>query len=152
MIYGTPEVSGDFNVTVIALNAFEATSRDFTLTITENQRPFFVMPPNSYTMQRGFYFSRSFRFLAKSPATITAKGTLPNGITIESDDATITFSGTPTETGTYNITINISNDTDIISRDIPITVTEPTVITTNFLPDAMKGIALNIPYELIDSF
>ena len=151
-IHGIPQESGDFTVTVTASNAFGTASKDFSLHISDDYKPVFLQPPSSYTMQKGFSFSDSLLYIAKPPAEIIYDG-LPEGITVDAVDASespiagvlaISVSGIPTKTGTYNVILTVSTDTGSTSHDIAVTVTEPAVITTNFLPDAVKGVSYDV--------
>ena len=94
-------------------------------------------------MSKGYYSSPypSAQIVAtgSSPMTFTIDGTLPQGVAMKSSYNTAILYGTPEETGTFRVTCYASNDLGIASHDITINVTEPTVITTNMLPDAVKG-------------
>ena len=144
-ISGTPEEAGSFDVTVTAANAFGTVSRDFTLYVADSMPPDFSFSHSTYQMQAGFYSSRSMMFLGKPPLTFTTEGTLPEGIAMTSDDASVNFTGIPTTKGTYKIILFASNDVGTASTDLTFNVTDPAVITTNFLPEGVKGKAYSFP-------
>ena len=141
-ITGHAEEVGSFDVVVTVSNSFGTSSRDFKLSVVEIPAAFLTQS-RTINMSRGYYSSPypSAQIVAtgSSPMTFTIDGTLPKGVAMKSSYNTAFLYGTPEETGTFRVTCYASNTLGIASHDITINVTEPTVITTNILPDAVKG-------------
>lgn len=156
-IYGTPEESGSFDITITAKNAFGAASRDFMLYVEDNIPPVFsaTAPVHNYKMQAGIHYQPSglaaIVLPARAPLNFSVEGTLPEGITCSRDvDGVISFSGIPEKTGTYHVTLHASNELGADSRDVTITVTDPAIIATNFLPEAVKGESYDFTLSMFD--
>ena len=109
-IYGTPEESGSFDITITAKNAFGTASRDFELFVADNIPPVFssVIPESGFSMQAGINFKpisfaailTSIFLPAREPLNFYVEGTLPEGITYSRDvKGVISFSGIPAKTG-----------------------------------------------------
>ena len=141
-IEGHAKKSGSFDVHVTVSNQFGTASRDFTISIADLPPSF---PPSSGTinMQAGYYTTNSIFAVGTSPMTFTFEGTLPKGMAVKSNDNFVFLYGTPAETGTFSATLYASNDLGTASRDLTVIVREPAVITTNFLPDAVRGVSYN---------
>lgn len=137
-IEGHAKEAGSFDVHVTVSNKFGTASRDFMISIADLP-PSFMSSSENKSMQKGYYTTSTTWAIGSSPITFTVEGTLPKGIAVKSNDNFAFFYGTPTETGTFNATVYASNNLGTASRDLTVIVREPAVITTNFLPDALKG-------------
>ncbi|MEG0092333.1 MAG: immunoglobulin domain-containing protein, partial [Oscillospiraceae bacterium] len=71
-----------------------------------------------------------------------ATGTLPNGLSL--DVATGVISGTPTASGTANITVKAINSAGEDTKDLTIAITEKPTITTTTLNDGVVGTAYSV--------
>lgn len=137
-ITGNPTVSGDFAFTVIAQNDFGTDSRDLTIHI-DAILPSFSSAEYTFEMHKNIYENNYVTLLGSCPMTFTISGDMPQGIGMTHGNFMLVFSGTPEDTGTFTFTLIASNDYGTDSRDITINVTEPAVITSYYLPDAVKG-------------
>ncbi len=137
-IGGHAKEAGSFDVHVTVSNKFGTASRDFMIEIVDRP-PSFMLSSENKSMQKGYYTASTTWAIGSSPIIFTVEGTLPKGIAVKSNDNFAFFYGTPTETGTFNATVYASNDLGRASQDVTFIVREPAVITTNFLPDALKG-------------
>jgi len=105
---GTPTQSGTFTVTVTATdaNGCSGTSAPYTLTIA--CQVITVTNPSNAAGTVGTPFSASFA-QSGGIGTVTfslATGTLPNGVTLASNG---TLSGTPTQPGTFTVTVTATD-------------------------------------------
>ncbi|MBR4197038.1 MAG: S8 family serine peptidase [Synergistaceae bacterium] len=141
-IEGHAKEAGSFDVHVTVSNKFGTASRDFTIEIADLP-PSFLLSSDTKNMQAGYYSTSSIFAVGTSPMTFTFEGTLPKGMAVKSNDNFAFLYGTPTETGTFSATVYASNDLGVASEDVTFIVREPAVITTNFLPDAVRGVAYN---------
>ena len=110
-ITGIPGTAGTFNVTVTASNGPFSASQGFTWTIAAppNNPPVIGNPGNQNgTVGVAVTLALTASDPDGNPVTLTAGG-LPNGLTINSGPRTIT--GTPTTTGTFNVTLTASDGT-----------------------------------------
>lgn len=148
LLKGIPHSAGEYPVRVLlsknigtanSPNIF-TDSRDYTLNIIDNQ-------PASFTAIGSFpqYFNKgTFSYnviplLGTPPLSVSYRGTLPDGLSFNKYTNSFILSGVAEKTGTFSINITVSNDTGIASKDVTITVLDPAVITTYYLPDGLKG-------------
>lgn len=135
---GIPTVSGSFDVHVIASNDYGIDSRDYVLRVV-NVAPTFDSSSYNAEFSRGVYDNSRSRVFGSAPMSFDVVGELPKGISASFGRITAMISGTPEETGTFRITVYATNSEGTARFDATITVTEPARITTNLLPDALKG-------------
>ncbi len=141
-IAGHAKEAGSFDVHVTVSNKFGTASRDFMISIADLP-PSFMSSSEPKDIQAGYYTTSSIFAVGTSPMTFTFEGTLPKGMAVKSNDNFVFLYGTPAETGTFSATLYASNDLGTASRDLTVIVREPAVITTNFLPDAVRGVSYN---------
>ena len=138
-IEGIPTKSGDFAFTVIAENASGQDSKDFTIHIGTTP-PDFTRLEYNFNMQKGVYSTLSnITLLGSCPITFSVSGDLPKGVRTTNGEFVHVFYGSPEEKGEFTFTLIASNDYGTASKDMTINVTEPAVITSYYLPDAVKG-------------
>ena len=138
-IEGIPTKSGNFAFTVIAENASGQDSKDFTIHIGTTP-PDFTRLEYNFNMQKGVYSTLSnITLLGSCPITFSVSGDLPKGVRTTNGGFVPVFYGSPEETGEFTFTLTARNYYGTTSQDITINVTEPAVITSYYLPDAVKG-------------
>ncbi len=140
-LYGTPTQEGVFDLTVTAENGVQPPAvQHFTLTVL-------AAPKITSAASASFdeHAASSFTVTATgTPApTITAWGNLPAGISFENG----VLSGTPTETGTFQITFTAENGIgeDSVQR-FTLTV-EALHVTTTSLPEVTPGAPYSVQLQ-----
>ncbi len=141
---GVPKVGGIFTVNITAGNSAGNDSKEYTLTIADNNK---VSPPKITTeaitdATEGKKYS--FQFVAEGKnITWTATWKTLTGFTFTSDGE---LKGTPTAAGTYNITVKAKNTagTDYASFTLkvnnkPDTTVKKPAIQSSKIPDAYQG-------------
>lgn len=123
-IAGTLEAgsAGTHPVTLTATNGIGAAATA-TFVLTVNEPPAFKSSPSaSFTgNQNGTFTIQTSGF---PRAAITAAGTLPRGLTlVDHKDGTATLQGTPTETGTFQVTLTARNSLASAYQALTIVVT-----------------------------
>lgn len=140
---GKPEESGDFTLRVSASNAWGMSSCDIPFTV-EDTKPSFTDSVINFSLNGlsvDIEYLQYFAVRGSAPITFTLSGNLPEGTYIRFEDNTPIFYGTPSKLGHYHFTIIAENSCgkDETGGAVDIDVTEPVLIATNFLPDAVKG-------------
>ena len=116
-ITGTPtEACTDRAIRVIASNAADVVSRDYTLTI-KAVAPKFQTKKLSDAV-KGKDYSADIEVTGTAPITFAATG-LPAGLTISNDG---TISGTPTEAGKFKATVTAANSAKTVKKSMNLTV------------------------------
>jgi len=144
-ISGTPTVVGSFPVTVQVTDAGAFSGqRPYTITIAP---PVLAITPSGATLNSpyGSVFSQSFGASGGTgPYAYSLSGALPSGLTFTA--ATGVLSGTPTQTGTFPITVSVTDATTgagapyTANRNYTLTVSAPTiVIAPSTLPTGSAG-------------
>jgi hypothetical protein len=126
VISGTPTQLGSFPVTISATNA--AGTGNQALTITISAVPPVITSPNTASGNGGQPFS--YTITANNlPTSFSVTGTLPTGLSLSG----ATISGTPTQTGTFPVTINATNGAGTGSQALTITINlvAPTITSAN---------------------
>ena len=144
VLSGTPSASGTFNFTVTASDANGQTgAAAYTLTIAV---PTLNLSPG--TLPAGTAGSTYTQTLVLSggiaPYVVTQSGTLPAGLSFNT--GTLSFSGTPTEAGNFNLSITASDSTGgtaaTVTNNYTLTIASPTLaLTPAALPTGTAGIA-----------
>jgi hypothetical protein len=115
LISGTPTVAGTFNVVLTATNAAGTGSKTLVITVTA--------PPSitsALTASGKVGTAFTYQIVAtQSPTSYNAIG-LPTGLSVNTTTGAIT--GTPTVSGTFNVTISATNATGSDSETLVITV------------------------------
>ena len=141
---GTTTTSGTFNFTVTATDQFGQTgSRAYTVVVAV---PTLTLTPA--TLPAGTAGTAYSQVLTLSggiaPYTVTLTGALPTGLTFNA--ATRTFSGTPTQSGTFNISVTATDSTGgtaaTITNNYTLTIAAPTLtLTPATVPGGTAGTA-----------
>jgi outer membrane autotransporter protein len=141
---GTTTASGTFNFTVTATDQFGQTgSRAYTVVVAV---PTLTLTPA--TLPAGTAGTAYSQVLTLSggiaPYTVTQTGALPTGLTFNA--ATRTFSGTPTQSGTFNISVTATDSTGgtaaTITNNYTLTIAAPSLtLTPATVPAGTAGTA-----------
>jgi len=141
---GTTTTSGTFNFTVAATDHNGQTgSRAYAVVVAV---PTLVVAPA--TLPSGIAGSAYSQTLTISggiaPYTVVASGTLPTGIAF--DSATLTYSGTPTQSGTFNVSVTVTDSTGgtaaTATNSYTLTIAAPTLtLTPATVPAGTAGVA-----------
>ncbi len=139
-ITGTPTATGTSNFTVQVKDANSNTGTK-ALSITINPPPSITTASLPAGTQNASYSATLAATGGTTPYTwsITV-GTLPNGLSLNSSSGTIT--GTPTATGTSNITVQVKDtNSSTATKALSITINAPPSITTASLPAGTQNAA-----------
>lgn len=143
---GTTTASGTFNFTVTATDTFGQTgTQAYTVVVAV---PTLTLTPA--TLPAGTSGTAYTQLLTVSggiaPYTATLTGTLPAGITFNA--ATRTFAGTPTQSGTFNLSVTVTDSTGgtaaTVTNNYTLTIAAPTLTLTpaaGALPGGTAGTA-----------
>lgn len=131
---GTPNVAGTWTFTIRAINAAAPFVKGLTITVADG-------PPSitGETSATG-YLNQTFSFQPTAngnPTSWEVFGTLPNGVAFNT--ATGRFTGRPTQTGTFALTLRARNAVGTGSRTLRITVIRPPSITSATTASAAVG-------------
>jgi len=139
VISGTPSEVGTFNFTVQAANV--AGNNTKALSITVNGVPPVI---TTTTLPDGIVetsYNQTLTATGTTPINWSLiGGSLPTGLSIS---ITGVISGTPSETGTYNFTVQATNVAGNNTKALTIIVFAPPAITTTTLPDGVVGTVYN---------
>ena len=128
VLSGTPAQSGTYPITVTASNGVSpSASVDFTLHV--DAPPTISEPETSATVTVNAAMTPvTFRATGTPAPTIAETGALPAGVSLSSSGV---LSGTPTQSGTYSITVTASNGVSPnATASFTLHVTAPPTITT----------------------
>ena len=141
---GTTTASGTFNFTVTATDTFgQAASRAYTVVVAVP-----TITLNPATLPAGTAGTAYNQVLTISggiaPYTVTQTGALPTGLTFNT--ATLTFSGTPTQSGTFNISVTVTDSTGgtaaTVTNNYTLTIAVPSLaLTPATVPAGTAGVA-----------
>lgn len=143
---GTTTTSGTFNFTVTATDSFgQVGTQAYSIVVAV---PTLTLTPA--TLPGGIAGTAYSQTLTVSggiaPYTTTLAGTLPTGITF--DTATRSFSGTPTQSGTFNLSVTVTDSTGgtaaTVTNTYTLTIATPTLSLSpaaGALPGGTAGVA-----------
>jgi len=126
-IAGTPlaGTGGIYNLNLTASNALGNAMQAFTLTV--NQAPV-ITSANSANFPVGVFSSFSITSTGFPAAAISESGALPNGVNfVNNGNGTGTLSGTPTVTGTFNLSLGASNAAGSTTQAFTLTASGPQI-------------------------
>ena len=135
---GYPRSADTYTFTMTVSNDYAKASRDFTI-IVENAAPSFLSPKYDLIYARGMNMDLRIPVLGTPHISLGVSGTLPESVNFVSEDYTAVFSGIPSKNGTYTATVTASNQYGSASAEVTLTITDPAIITTAVLPDAVTG-------------
>ena len=136
LISGSPTVSGVFNATVSATNA--GGTGNLGVTITINLVAPVITSSNMTSGNGGQAFAYTIT-ASNLPASFNATG-LPTGLSVNSGNGLI--SGTPTQTGVFNVMTSATNATGTGNQALTMTIALVTpVITSSLTSNATSGAA-----------
>jgi hypothetical protein len=121
IISGKPSIAGKFNATIIATNSVGMDTAPLDITVY----PAPVI--SSVTNATGYVGSHFSYYLTASngPTSFGFTGTLPSGISTNLYSGGLYFSGTPTETGTFNLGLSAGNPAGTDTATLLLTITAP---------------------------
>ncbi|MFD0724952.1 putative Ig domain-containing protein [Lysobacter brunescens] len=132
VLSGTTTTSGTFNFTVTATDGFGQTgSRAYTVVVAV---PTVTLTPATLPGgTSGVAYSQTLTIAGGiAPYIVTQTGALPAGITFNA--ATRTFSGTPTQSGTFNISVTVTDSTGgtaaTVTNNYTLVIAVPTLTLT----------------------
>ena len=143
---GIPTESGDFDFTVVATDSHgQSGSQAYSLNIAVPALD--VSPATLDAVVAGADLHQVLSISGGiAPYTVTLSGTLPQGVRF--DPATRTFSGRPLESGSFALTIGVTDSTEgnaaTLTREFSLTVQAPSLEMTpvaGALPAATGGVA-----------
>ncbi len=135
-ISGKPTKTGTFTTTITAKNSYGSATKQFTITIYEKPALSTSSLPDATTDTK--YYAK---LTAKGSANIiwTASG-LPDTLTFTQQNSagtSATIEGTPTEVATYNVTLKLSNDVGIVTKNLTLKVNGVAPKITAKLPNGI---------------
>lgn len=133
LISGTPTVPGEYTINISATNADGTGGAALVLSIAQNSGAPVITSALTATVAIDTPFS--YQIEATNSPTSYAASNLPTGLTI--DIATGLISGTPTVSGTRNVTISATNALGTDSKTLAITVSAPPAITSSLAGSAI---------------
>ena len=100
---GTPTATGTFSTVQLTVKDATGTTTSGTFTITINAAPTLgSLAPTQWTVNQSGYTGAIAISNGTGPFTVSAQSNLPTGLTATITGTNVTFTGTPTATGTFN--------------------------------------------------
>ncbi|MGH8047114.1 MAG: beta strand repeat-containing protein, partial [Chthoniobacterales bacterium] len=138
-ISGTPSAAGTSNVTISATNAGGTDTEALAITIVP--QPPVISSSATASGMVGNAFSYQIT-ASNSPTSYGVTGTLPAGLTLNTSTGEI--SGTPSATGTANVTISATNAGGTGTASLAITIVpQPPVISSAATASGTQGVAFS---------
>lgn len=128
-VSGTPTTAGTSSFTLRVTNGTSTATKSLSITVKDQPPTSITISTNSLgdaTVNLGY----SATVASNCTGTCTwsvSSGALPDGLTMTGNSASATISGTPTKTGTFPFTVQVTNGTLTATKDLSITVKEQTV-------------------------
>jgi len=139
VISGTPAALGTFNFTVqVTDSASHTDTKDLSITV----RFISINPSSLPDGTRGVAYSQTLVAAGGQPLYTwsVSSGSLPTGLTL--DNSTGIISGTPTATGTYDFTVQVTDANETYDTWwFSIVICDPLIITTSTLSYGITGVA-----------
>jgi hypothetical protein len=140
---GTPAAGtgGSYPITVTATNGF-GPDATMPVTVTVDQPPTVKGPATATFVVNAPGTPVTFTTTGFPTPSLEEAGALPGGVTfVDNHDGTATLSGTPTDAGTFTITVTASNGVaPDASTTFTLTVAPPVSVTTTSLPGGQVGV------------
>ncbi|MFN5910024.1 MAG: putative Ig domain-containing protein, partial [Bacteroidota bacterium] len=139
-ISGTPTAAGTFNYTIPLTGGCGTVSATGTITITPNNTV--SAPSSNPTVCIGLPLSPTVTFTTTGATGIGAASGLPAGLSASFSSNSITISGTPTASGTFNYSIPLTGGCGTVSATGTITVTPNNTVTA---PSSNPSVCIGLP-------
>ncbi len=141
-ISGTPSAVGAFPLDLTAINENGTAGARTVLQITASPRPTFWSAPLAQSATVGVAFTDYFD-ASNSPTSYACTGTLPPGITFDTTNGAL--KGTPTQAGTYPLTISATNaaGTDEIFHTLVVRPAEPAEVSFPAMLALVQGTSVS---------
>ena len=139
-ISGTPSAQGSFTFTLQASNEWGNATKTLTITVSGAAVAPTITTTSLPNGTVGAAYSHTLAATGTAPITWSASG-LPNGLSISGDR----ISGTPTQAGTFQVTLTARNSVKSVSKTMTLSVSAGSqtgaapVITTRSLPNGSVG-------------
>lgn len=134
-ITGVPQTSGPFPITVGVSDSTGATSKQFTLTVLQGLTITTTILPQATA---GVSYSATVEATGGSGARSWGATGLPGNLGINSATGTIT--GIPQSSGSFPLTVTVTDTSGSTSKQFTLTVTAGLTITTTALPQGTSGV------------
>lgn len=145
-ISGTPSVSGTFNYTVTLTGGCSNVTATGTITVTPNNTITLSSPTGTDAQTLCINTGLANITYATTGATNATFSGLPTGVTGTWSGNVATISGTPSVSGTFNYTINLTGGCGTISTFGTINVTPDNTVTLSSVPaTTSQSICINTP-------
>ena len=147
VLSGTPTEAGTFNVSFTATDAHGQTvNRTYAVVVAT---PTLALSPAAGALPNasaGVAYSQALTITGGiAPYTTTLTGTLPTGMTF--DPATLRFSGTPTQSGTFTLGVTVTDSTTGIPATTTATYTLAVLVPTlSLTPDTVANATAGVAY------
>jgi hypothetical protein len=156
VLSGTPGAPGSYDIIVVATDANGCTGTGTTYTLVIACQTITVTNPIADAATFNQPFSETFTQTGvgtHTPAEWSVTGTLPAGITI--DTATGVLSGTPTQVGTFPITVTVTDANGCSGTGATYTLSVAPVAVDDTYPQMVIGNvgidSSRIPYSVLDN-
>jgi hypothetical protein len=123
-----PNTGGVYNITLLASNSAGNTMQGFTLTVVQTPA---ITSPNNTTFQMGALGSFTVTTTGYPVPSLSESGGLPGNVGFhDNGNGTGTLTGTPTTSGTYNISFTANSTAGSAMQTFTLTVLQTPVITS----------------------
>jgi hypothetical protein len=127
-ITGTPTQAGQFQFAVNLQTAGDSVSETLSITVVETIEPVALTTSSVPAATKDSAYSTTLQAsggVAPFSWSISS-GTLPAGLSLDSSStlASVSLSGTPTESGSYSFSVQVTSDGQSTSRDYQLTVAD----------------------------
>ena len=140
---GTVTTAGTYNITINATNVWGTASNTLVLTVN----PPAPVINSTLTASASTTSAFSYQITAtNSPTSFNATG-LPTGLSVDTTLGVI--SGTPTQVGTFNVTISATNVTGTGSATLVLTVTTPGAPSISSATSATGTVGTPFTYDIV---
>ncbi|MCL5667139.1 MAG: putative Ig domain-containing protein [Patescibacteria group bacterium] len=138
-----PNAAGTFHIHIDVSDGENTAGKDFTLTVTEAGAAVITTNLPSSGRVNVLYGPITLQTggLAENKTWNVSAGNLPPGMSLNS--ATGVVQGILTAAGSYAFTIQVTDGTNTAAKDFTVTVLAAPEISTDSLPDAVKGTGYN---------
>ena len=143
---GRPTSADTYNIVITVSNKADTVSKDFLL-VVENSAPSFLASQYEMTYARGMNMNLVIPVLGTPEFSLDIAGSLPVSTDFVKGHSTALITGIPAENGVYRSVITAANKFGTARTELVLAVTDPAVITTATLPDALVGEAYTFTFS-----